>query len=65
MARQAFTLVAEQHPTHSKASDANFKLGKIYYQLGELARARELLEKVAQGTGGAANKAQNYLKSNF
>jgi len=65
MARQAFTLVVEQHPKHSKAMDATFKLGKIYHQLGEIDRARELLEKASRGTGGAASKAQNYLKTNF
>jgi len=65
MARQAFTLVVEQHPKHSKAMDATFKLGKIYHQLGEIDRARELLEKASRGTGGAASKAQRYLKTNF
>ena len=65
LARQAFTMVVEQHPTHGKALDANFKLGKIYYQLGETERARELLEAAAKGAGGAANKAQSYLKNNF
>ena len=65
LARQAFTLVVDQHPTHGKALDANFKLGKIYHQLGEVERARELLETAAKGAGGAANKAQSYLKNNF
>lgn len=65
LARQAFTLVVEQHPSHGKALDATFKLGKIYHQLGELERARGLLETAAKGTGGAANKAQSYLKNNF
>jgi tol-pal system protein YbgF len=65
MARQAFTLVVEQHPKHSKAMDATFKLGKIYHQLGEIDRARELLEKASRGNGGAASKAQRYLKTNF
>ena len=65
MARQAFTLVVEQHPDHAKALDATFKLGKIYHQLGETDRARELLEKAANGIGGAASKAQSYLKNNF
>ena len=65
MARQAFTLVVEQHPNHGKAMDATFKLGKIYHQLGETDRARKLLEKASRGTGGAASKAQSYLKNNF
>jgi tol-pal system protein YbgF len=65
LARQAFTMVVEQYSTHGKAQDANFKLGKIYHQLGEVERARLLLETAAKGAGGAANKAQSYLKSNF
>ena len=65
LARQAFTLIVEQHPVHGKALDANFKLGKIYHQLGEIERARLLLETAAKGAGGAANKAQSYLENNF
>ena len=65
MARQAFTLVVEQHQNHGKAMDATFKLGKIYHQLGETDRALDLLEKASRGTGGAASKAQSYLKNNF
>lgn len=65
LARQAFTMVVEQHPKHGKALDANFKLGKIYHQLGELERARTLLETAAQGAGGASNKAKSYLQNNF
>ena len=65
MARQAFTLVVEQHRNHGKAMDATFKLGKIYHQLGETDRARDLLEKASKGIGGAASKAQSYLKNNF
>ena len=52
-------------PTHGKAMDASFKLGKIYHQLGDDKRARELLEIAAQSTGGAAKKAQSYLNNNF
>jgi len=65
MARQAFTLVVEQHQNHGKTMDATFKLGKIYHQLGETDRALDLLEKASRGTGGAASKAQSYLKNNF
>ena len=64
-ARQAFTIVAEQYADHRKAMDATFKLGKIYHQLGDTARARTLLEKVAGGIGTAAAKAKSYLADNF
>jgi hypothetical protein len=45
--------------------DARFKLGKIYHQLGDDARARELLEIAATSTGGVARKARAYLDNNF
>lgn len=65
LSRQAFTSVIEQHPLHSKAMDARFKLGKLYHQLGEDARARELLETAATSSGGVAKKALAYLNNNF
>ena len=65
LSRQSFTAVVEQHPLHAKAMDARFKLGKIYHQLGEDNRARELLEIAATSTGGVARKARTYLDNNF
>ena len=65
LARQSFSVVVEQYVGHSKSLDASFKLGKIYHQLGDLERSRELLEITAQSTGGAAVKAQSYLDNNF
>ncbi len=64
-ARQSFALVVEQYPNHAKALDANFKLGKLYNELGDKKRARELLQRAAQGTGATASKAKSYLESNF
>ena len=65
LSRQSFTAVVDQHPLHNKAMDARFKLGKIYHQLGEDARARQLLETAASSTGGVARKARAYLDNNF
>ena len=45
--------------------DARFKLGKIFHQLGDNTRARELLEIAATSTGGVARKARAYLETNF
>ena len=45
--------------------DSRFKLGKIYHQLGELERARELLELAAQSNGSVAIKSRDYLDKNF
>ncbi|MGB2042187.1 MAG: YbgF trimerization domain-containing protein [Porticoccaceae bacterium] len=65
LSRQSFTAVVEQHPLHAKAMDARFKLGKIYHQLGDEVRARELLETAATSSGGVARKARAYLDNNF
>jgi len=65
LARQSFSVVVEQYAGHNKSLDASFKLGKIYHQLGDLERSRELLEMTAQSSGGAAVKAQSYLDNNF
>ena len=65
LSRQAFTSVLEQYADHGKAMDSRFKLGKIYHQLGELERARELLELAAQSNGSVAIKSRDYLDKNF
>ena len=65
LSRQAFTSVLEQYADHSKAMDSRFKLGKIYHQMGEIDRARELLELAAQSSGSVAAKARDYLDKNF
>lgn len=64
-ARQAFSRIVEQHSGHSKDMDARFKLGKIYHQLGESLRARELLEAAAASSGAVSSKAKSYLEDNF
>ena len=65
LSRQAFTSVLEQYANHGKAMDSRFKLGKIYHQLGEMERARELLELAAQSNGSVAIKSRDYLDKNF
>jgi len=65
LARQSFTTIVEQHPNHQKVMDSNFKLGKIYFQLGQTKRARRFLKKAAASSGGVASKAQSYLDKNF
>ena len=64
-ARQEFSRIVEQHSGHSKEMDARFKLGKIYHQLGDSSRARELLEVAAASSGAVSSKAKNYLEDNF
>jgi hypothetical protein len=45
--------------------DSNFKLGKIYFQLGDRAIAEEFLLKAIESPGGTATKAQKFLEQNF
>ena len=64
-ARQEFSRIVDEYAGHNKEMDARFKLGKIYHQLGELARARELLEVAAMSSGAVSSKAKSYLENNF
>ncbi len=65
LARQAFTTITEEHKNHPKVMDSRFKLGKIYFQLGEIGRAKSLLEAAAESSGGVASKARSFLDMNF
>ena len=61
---QAFRRVVDDHPDHSKAMDARFKLGKLYHELGEIRKAKSLLREAANSSGGAGAKARAYLQAN-
>ena len=67
LSRDSFLSLIEQYPQHKKVADAKFKLGKVYYQLGQSAKARIMLESVlsdhAEST--AANPARQFLNSNL
>ena len=65
LAREEFTTILDTHRTHPKAIDSKFKLGKIYFELGEIETARVLLEDAAKTSGGVAAKAQSFLDQNF
>lgn len=45
-ARQALVQVITYYPEHRKTADAGFKLGKVYYQMGDCARATNILGQV-------------------
>ena len=64
-ARQEFLRIVDNHPGHSKEMDARFKLGKIYHELGNLRRSKELLETASKSSGAVASKAQRFLDANF
>lgn len=64
-AEKAFSMVTRNFPIHRKAADATFKLGKVYHQMGQADKARNLLQQVANGNSSAAPLARAYLNDNF
>jgi tol-pal system protein YbgF len=64
-ARQWFVALLDSYPNSNKVWDGRYKLGTVYHQLGDNARAKELLQQVAGSDARAAGLAQQYLKDNF
>jgi tol-pal system protein YbgF len=64
-ARQHFTSVINFFPDHAKALDAKYKLGVIYYQLGQSDQSRSYFEQASQGTGNTARLARAKLEEYF
>lgn len=65
LARQSFTTILERYPAHRKAPDSTFKLGQVYFMMGNKGKSKELLEKAATGNDNAARLARSYLSENF
>lgn len=63
--REWFAKMVNQWPEHPKVADANYKLGTVYHKLGDQAKAKQLLEGVADGNSNASRLARSYLKANF
>ncbi|TVZ38094.1 tol-pal system protein YbgF [Alteromonadaceae bacterium 2753L.S.0a.02] len=63
--RQWFVQLLTDFPNHPKEPDAQFKLGKVYYQLGDKSQSKALLQEAAKSKGNVAKLAQDYLKANF
>ena len=53
-ARQAFAQVTNLYADHAKMPDALYKLGVTYHRLGDIARALQYLDRVADGYPGSA-----------
>ena len=53
-ALKAFGSLLGNYPGHRKAADAKYKQGKIYLQLGENARAKQLLQDVVDQHAGTS-----------
>lgn len=64
-ARDWFSKLLQDFPDDRKVSDAKFKLGKVHHDLGNDAKARELLQEVAGDGSDAARLARRYLEENF
>lgn len=64
-ARQWFVALLDGYPNSSKVWDGRYKLGTVYHQLGDNAKAKELLQQVAASDARAASLAKQYLKENF
>lgn len=56
-----FSRLLAEYPGHNKAPDAKFKLGKLYFQMGDKANAKALLSEVAQGGTPAAQLAKDFM----
>ncbi|MFL0811628.1 MAG: tol-pal system protein YbgF [Agarilytica sp.] len=63
--RQWFARVLSEHPKHNKVPDAQYKLGVVYHLMGDMASAKELLQKAAASKSNSAGLAQSYLRANF
>ena len=64
-AERWFRDLVENHPTHQKTPEAQFKLGKVLHLLGRDEEAKAQLQKVAGSDDVAAKLAQDYLNANF
>lgn len=68
-ARKHFETLLAQFNDNRRVPDAMFKLGRIYHQGGDTARARDILDRVVNEYAGADStapqQAREYLKQNF
>lgn len=60
-----FNRVVDNYPAHAKAADAHYKLGTLYTQLNDKAKARAHLEKAILAGGSVAALARRYLDTHF
>jgi len=64
-AKTWFEKLLSDYPQHAKVSDAKYKLGTTYHQLGDTEKAFSLLKEVSSSTGSAASLAEKYLNANY
>ena len=63
-AKAAFEKVLNSFPEHRKAADASYKLGVIYHQMGDQAKANDMFNNTISRypDSSAASLARDYLK---
>jgi hypothetical protein len=65
LALQAFKTITEEHANHPKFYASSYKLGKIYFELGDLDRAKSLIENASGSSGAEGVNARSFLYENF
>ena len=60
--RQSFVHLLDTYPDYRKATDAQYRLGLIYDQLDDKARAIEYMRPLAEGDSAQAQPARTYLE---
>ena len=67
--RQSFVLLLDEYPDNSKAPDAMYKLGKVYFLKGNREKAREYMDRVISDYGSsnssAVKLAQDFVAENY
>lgn len=60
-----FERVLKDFPSDRKAPDAKYKLGTVLFQLGDKAKAKTLLQAVANSNADASRLAKDFLAQNY
>ncbi len=58
-----FTQMIQQYPQHQKIGEAKYKLARVLQKMGDVTKAKVLLQEVAKSDSSAANLAADYLKT--
>jgi len=65
IAASTFEKLVKQYPTSPKASDAKFKLARIYFNQGKRKESRAILDEVAASNTEASPLAKSFIQRNF
>lgn len=62
---QSYSTLINKFPNHPKLWEAKFALGKVYFTLGDRAKAKALVQEVADSNSDVARLARNFLDDNL